>query len=92
MIFTWLITGFLVLLSEIIDSLPFTIPPLPTPISVGLTFITNGLGSVTQLLRYAYTPIFFTALIVVSLAVLLFDYIYGYVFWVLRKIPFIDIH
>jgi len=92
MIFTVIINAILIFLSGVISLLPFTIPAMPSVIMSGLSFITDNLASVASLLRYIYTPVFFTALVVVAVGLIFFDSIYGVIYWVLRKIPFIDIH
>lgn len=91
MIFTALISGFIYFFVIIFSALPFNIPQMPTAISDGLQVIINQLHSVFSLLSYIYSPVFFTALIVIFSALIIFDPIYNFLFWVLRKIPFIDV-
>ena len=91
MILCAFIIALLTPITFLLSAIP-AIAQMPTAVTDGLDLILSGLTNVVHLLRYAYTPLFFNAMIIIALAVLTFNYWYSGLMWVLRKIPFIDIH
>lgn len=62
------------------------IPPLPALVTNGLAFFTGIVGDTVGLISNLYSPPFFTAIVVLLLAVINFDLIYKLVLWVYHKV------
>lgn len=92
MIFTALIVGIMLIVQLIFVALPFNIPPMPSEISIAFNYIFTYLDQVIKFLRYIYTPTFFNVFIGAIIVYLTFEFLYNSFWWVIRKIPFIDIH
>lgn len=84
-----IITGFVFFLTSIFSL--FTVPAMPTPIMEALAWVSGNLLPVVNVARYALTPTFYTALFVIIIGLFTFDYVYGFIIWVLRKLPMLNI-
>lgn len=88
-IITFLMTMFISLIMFTLGSV--NIPQYPTEVAAGLTFIGNLIVGAISFLGYWFTyPILFFSIATIAL-VLSFDFMYHAGFWVLSKVPIINI-
>lgn len=67
------------------------VPPLPQAIIDSLNGYLDIMLSGVGVVRYLISDTLFNAIIIVGIAILIFDYAYSILLWVIRKIPFIGI-
>lgn len=67
------------------------VPPLPQPIIDSLNGYLDIALSGVGVVRYFIGDILFNAIIIVGIAILVFDYAYSIFLWAIRKIPFLGI-
>lgn len=91
MIILWLLQVVADVLKAVFGILP-SVPATPDSIVSGGEWVTNTIASVISVLQYVYTAPLLTAIILVIVGILAFESIYHLVMWVVRKIPFLNIH
>ena len=67
------------------------LPAMPAEVLTAMNFITGLLTSSVGLLKFVYGTSFFNVVITSTVALLLFDQIYELTFWILGKIPLINV-
>lgn len=91
MIFTYMITALLALVSGIFSILP-TVPPMPVAVTTAGVWVTDQITLVVGVLNMIYGQTLLAALMVVIIGMFTFDWIYHTAMWIIRKIPMINIH
>lgn len=90
MIVEFIINGFLIVVNGMLSLLP-QIPAMPTAITNGATWITDTIGNGIDILSYIYGSGLLSALIIIFVAIMAFDFYYGTLLWIVKKIPFTNI-
>ena len=90
MIIEFIVNSLISVLKTVFSPLP-NVPATPSAIVSGATWVTTTISGVVSLLRYVYGDALFTAIIVVVVALLNFEWIYHSLMWVVRKIPMVNI-
>ena len=91
MIIDSMIHAILGIVSTIISVFP-TIPAIDPSIASAGTWITTTVGQGAAFARLIYGSTLLNALVAVAVVVWAFEPIYHAVMWVIRKIPFLNIH
>lgn len=90
MIFDFLLAAAYALITGPISLIP-DLPPMPAEIVSGLSTTNDLLFASVGFLKQLYSPLLFNLLLMLSIALLLFDQVYWFVMYILRKIPFLSI-
>lgn len=90
MIFTAVVTLFIAMVSLILSVLP-TVPATPTAISSGGTWATDQVAAVISVLNTILTPGLVAATMVIAIGLFTWEWVYGSILWVAKKIPVINI-
>lgn len=90
MIINFIITALLGLTKAIMSILP-TVPPTPAQIVSGGAWVTDTIADVIGVLRLFYGEILLNAFILIFGAILIFEWAYHGIMWIIRKIPMINI-
>jgi len=91
MILTLIIVGLMELVNVILGVMP-TLPAIPSTISDGGAWVITAISGVVGILNYIYSPTLLAAVVGVIVLLLSFDTIYHTAMWVIRKIPYINVH
>lgn len=89
MIFTLIIVGLLGMVKVIFGILP-NVPATPTVITDGAAWMTDTIISVISFITYFVSAPLMAAVVLVSVAMFNFDWIYRTSMWIIRKIPMIN--
>jgi hypothetical protein len=68
-----------------------TVAATPTSVIDGGTWITDQISAVVSVFNMVYGATLFSALILIILAIINFEWIYHTLMWVIKKIPMINI-
>jgi hypothetical protein len=90
MIFNFIIHSMLLMVQSIFSILP-TIPATPTAITSGAGWVTDQIVSIISILRMVYGSALLSAIVVILIAILNFEWIYHTSMWIIRKIPVLNI-
>lgn len=69
-----------------------SLPPMPQIVIDNGNFIIGMITPVVGLLQMIYSPILFTAVVGLTVALMLFEVIYWTLLWTVKKIPLFNIH
>ena len=91
MIIDYLMHAIFSVVSTIVSVFP-TIPAIDPSIATAGSWITTTVGEGAAFARLVYGSTLLSALIAVAIVVWAFEPIYHGVMWVIKKIPFLNIH
>lgn len=85
MIIEFILGGFKSVVEFMFGWLP-SIPELPSVVIDGISWFNGSVAGVVGVVSWLYTPVFFGAIMMLMIAVLIFDPVYNLALWVWHKI------
>lgn len=90
MIFDFIIAFYYTLITTILDPLP-NIPDFPAVVQNSIDYIFGMVEQTLNILYYFIGREFLIGFSIIALAIVLFENIYHFIMYIIRKIPFVNI-
>lgn len=90
MIFMTIINAFFGLLQTVLGVLP-NVAPIPVAVSTGGDWALAQVSSVISVLNVVFSPALMSGAVLIIVGLFVWEWVYGSVMWVVRKIPLVNL-